>query len=82
MPDDNLGKKTVGYAKQFSLALELPIVFVGAIVIGGGIGYALDRWWHTAPWLMIVGAVARERRSGSQLRCRAARTPAAAFSER
>jgi ATP synthase protein I len=55
MPNDNLGKKTVGYAKQFSLAMELPLVLVGALVIGGGGGYALDRWWHTSPWLMIVG---------------------------
>jgi ATP synthase protein I len=55
MPQDNPGKKTVGYARQFSLAFELPIVFVGAVGIGGAIGYGLDRWWHTAPWLMIAG---------------------------
>jgi F0F1-type ATP synthase assembly protein I len=21
------------------------------------LGYGLDRWWHTAPWLTIAGAV-------------------------
>jgi len=28
---------------------------VGAIVVGGGLGFLLDRWLHTKPWLMIVG---------------------------
>ncbi len=31
---------------------------VAAIVVGGGVGYFLDRWLHTKPWLMLVlGAV-------------------------
>jgi len=31
---------------------------VSAIVVGGGLGYLLDRWLHTKPWLMLVfGAV-------------------------
>jgi ATP synthase protein I len=34
--------------------MELPIVFVGAVVIGGGLGWLLDRWLHTQPWLLIV----------------------------
>ncbi len=37
------------------MATELPILFVGAIVIGGLLGFFLDRWLHTKPWLMIVG---------------------------
>jgi F0F1-type ATP synthase assembly protein I len=28
---------------------------VGAIVLLGGIGYALDRWWGTSPWLLLAG---------------------------
>ncbi len=36
------------------MALELPIVLVSAIVIGGLFGYFLDRWLHTRPYLMIV----------------------------
>jgi F0F1-type ATP synthase assembly protein I len=34
--------------------LELPIVLVSAIVVGGLIGYFLDRWLHTKPVLMII----------------------------
>jgi ATP synthase protein I len=40
------------------MALELPFVFVSAIVAGGLIGYALDRWLHTKPvFLLIFGAI-------------------------
>ncbi|MBI3262218.1 MAG: AtpZ/AtpI family protein [Acidobacteria bacterium] len=28
---------------------------IGAIVLLGGIGYALDRWLGTSPWLLFVG---------------------------
>lgn len=28
---------------------------VGAIVLLGGIGYALDRWRGTAPWFLLSG---------------------------
>jgi len=40
---------------QSGLAMELPITIVGAILLGGFLGYLLDRWLHTPPWLMIVG---------------------------
>jgi ATP synthase protein I len=28
---------------------------IGAIVLLGGIGYAVDRWQGTAPWGLLVG---------------------------
>jgi F0F1-type ATP synthase assembly protein I len=28
---------------------------VGAIILLGGIGYALDGWLETAPWLLMTG---------------------------
>ncbi len=31
---------------------------IGAILIGGGIGYVLDQWLGTRPWLLIVGLAA------------------------
>jgi F0F1-type ATP synthase assembly protein I len=40
---------------QSGLAMELPILIVGAILLGGFLGYLLDRWLHTSPWLMIGG---------------------------
>ena len=36
------------------LAMELPFTLVGAVVVGGAIGYFLDKWLHTAPWMLIV----------------------------
>jgi ATP synthase protein I len=39
---------------QSASALELPLVLVIAMMVGGGAGYFLDRWLHTFPWLMII----------------------------
>lgn len=51
-------KKAANESRQFASALELPFVLVSAIVVGGLMGYFLDRWLHTRPWLMLVlGAV-------------------------
>lgn len=33
------------------------IEFIVAVALMGGIGYGLDRWLDTSPWLMIVGGV-------------------------
>jgi ATP synthase protein I len=43
-----------GMNRQFALAMELPFVLVAAIVFGGFIGYLLDGWLHTKPYLMLV----------------------------
>jgi F0F1-type ATP synthase assembly protein I len=39
---------------QLAMAMEVPFTFVGAVALGGLIGYLLDKWLHTGPWLMIV----------------------------
>jgi ATP synthase protein I len=50
--------KVGGMARQFALATELPFLVVAGALGGGLIGWLLDRWLHTAPWLMLVlGAV-------------------------
>jgi len=36
------------------MAMELPFVLVGAVLLGGLIGFFLDRWFHTKPFLMLV----------------------------
>ncbi len=48
-PDD-----TGGTVKQIALAFQLPFTLVGPVVLGGAIGYFLDRWLHTKPYLMLV----------------------------
>jgi F0F1-type ATP synthase assembly protein I len=44
-----------GFMNQLALAMELPFVFIGTVVIGGAIGYFLDLKLHTAPWLLLAG---------------------------
>jgi F0F1-type ATP synthase assembly protein I len=31
---------------------------IGAILVLGGIGFAIDRWAGTSPWLLLVGLAA------------------------
>jgi F0F1-type ATP synthase assembly protein I len=57
MPSDNKPDKTTSegpakdnaknFSNQFALAMELPFVLVGAVIVGGLMGYFLDRWLHT-----------------------------------
>jgi F0F1-type ATP synthase assembly protein I len=39
--------KVKKYSTQTSLALELPFTIVGGVILGGLLGYFLDRWLHT-----------------------------------
>jgi ATP synthase protein I len=51
-------KNPTGVSRQLAMAMELPFLLVGGALVGGLLGYLLDRWLHTKPWLMlIVGAV-------------------------
>jgi F0F1-type ATP synthase assembly protein I len=51
-------EKVTRYSRQAALAMELPFTMAGAVVVGGLVGYFLDQWWHTSPWLMAVfGAI-------------------------
>lgn len=47
-------KKPGEFVQQSVLGLELPFTFVGTVALGGFIGYFLDKWLHTGPWLMVV----------------------------
>jgi ATP synthase protein I len=68
MPSDNKPENsespspTVEKAKEASnqaaMAMELPFVLVSAVVVGGLLGYFLDRWLHTKPvFLLILGGI-------------------------
>jgi ATP synthase protein I len=50
-PDQKQARK---FSQQFATAMELPFVMVGTIVVGGLIGFFLDRWLHTKPFLMLI----------------------------
>jgi ATP synthase protein I len=47
-------KQAQGFSRQFATAMELPFVIVGTIVFGGVLGFFLDRWLHTKPYLMLL----------------------------
>jgi len=63
-PSDNNEKKdedlippqqqAAGFSRQFAMAMEMPFVIVSAIIVGGLIGFFLDRWLHTRPFLMLI----------------------------
>jgi ATP synthase protein I len=46
--------KTNNFSNQFAMAMELPFVLVGAVLLGGVLGFFLDRWLHTKPFLMLL----------------------------
>ena len=48
-------KNSSGSMRQVVLAMELPFVMIGSVLAGGGIGYLIDRYAHTAPVFMLVG---------------------------
>lgn len=51
-------KRAKEFASGPALALELPFTLVGPIAVGAAMGYFLDRWLHTRPWLtLILGAL-------------------------
>ena len=54
LQDPAPNKNSGGAIKQIALAVELPFMLVGPAVIGGAIGYFVDRWLHTKPWVMIM----------------------------
>jgi ATP synthase protein I len=47
-------EKARDVSNQAAIAMELPFVLVSAVVVGGLLGYFLDYWIHTKPWLMLV----------------------------
>jgi len=50
--------KVKKYSSQTALAMELPFTIVGAVLLGGLLGYFLDHWLHTKlMFTLILGAL-------------------------
>ena len=50
-------------ALQENLDRNEPRIFasyalIGAVLLLGGVGYAIDRWAATSPWFLLVGLLA------------------------
>jgi F0F1-type ATP synthase assembly protein I len=52
--DPDSRKESSGDVKAVAIAWTLPFSLVVPMVIGGAVGYFLDRWWHTKPAFMLV----------------------------
>jgi len=50
-------KRPGAVAGQLAMVMELPFVLIVATLLGGGLGYLLDRWLRIAPALMLVGGL-------------------------
>jgi F0F1-type ATP synthase assembly protein I len=54
-PNDPPSRKTPADAmKAAAVAWTLPFELIVPALLAGGIGYLLDRWWHTKPLFMLV----------------------------
>ena len=45
------------FRKGLALASRVGLELVAATLLGAGLGYGLDRWLGTGPWLLVVGVV-------------------------
>lgn len=51
-------QKARKYSTQTALALELPFTIVGAVLVGGALGYFLDHWLHTKLiFTLVLGGI-------------------------
>lgn len=57
-PESHLARTTKALqerAEQAGPAAGAGYTLIGAILLLGGIGYALDRWLGAAPWFLVGG---------------------------
>ena len=47
-------KRPTAFVNQIAMAMELPFILIGSVVIGGGLGWLLDRRFQTSPALTLV----------------------------
>jgi ATP synthase protein I len=45
--------KKDGSRREESQGWSIAVEFIGAMLVGGGLGWFIDRWAGTGPWVMI-----------------------------
>lgn len=45
------------FRQGLSLAMRLGVELVVSTVVGAGLGYLLDTWLGTRPWIMVAGVL-------------------------
>ena len=53
-PSPSPRKRPAEGIRQFSDIMELPILLVASVAIGGGAGYFLDKRFHTSPLFTLI----------------------------
>jgi F0F1-type ATP synthase assembly protein I len=48
------GLNPAEWVRQLALALDLPFLLISSLMGGGLVGYILDEYLHTTPWLMLI----------------------------
>jgi ATP synthase protein I len=51
---DEAAARASGGSSNLGRAVRLGSEFIAAVLVGTGIGYALDAWLNTRPWIMLV----------------------------
>lgn len=54
MTAEQPNRNRVEWVRQLALALDLPFLLISAVMGGGIVGYVLDEYLHTSPWLMLI----------------------------
>lgn len=52
--DSGRGPESRGQPTGLGLGMRIGVELVVSVMVGTGIGWALDAWLKTAPWLMVV----------------------------
>ena len=53
-PDPHEGNAGRGISGSLAQAMRVGMEMFAALLVGGAIGWFLDDWWGTRPWVMLV----------------------------
>jgi ATP synthase protein I len=72
--------------RQTNVAYRVLVDIIAGLLVGGFLGYWLDRWWGTAPWMLVtmivLGFVAGANNAWRAIRAYAAQAEKDVQSER